>query len=72
MISLATFCKRKASRCTLPGTLEIRILYNNENEKKRMENNKKKKELKKMSIHKKYFLFLFFFESELSVLECCQ
>ena len=67
MISLATFCKRKASRCTLPGTLEIRILYNNENEKKRMEKNKKKKRVEKnvntLNIcrsQKKIFISFFF------------
>ena len=43
MISLATFCNRKASRCTLPGTLEIRILYNNENENEKNGKEQKKK-----------------------------
>ena len=66
MISLATFCKRKASRCTLPGTLEIRIVYNNEYEKKRMEKNKKKKKRVEKNVNtlnicrSKVFLFLFF------------
>ena len=67
MISLATFCKRKASRCTLPGTLEIRILYNNENENEKNGKKKKKKRVEKnvntLNIcrsQKKIFISFFF------------
>ena len=65
MISLATFCKRKASRCTLPGTLEIRILYNNENEKNGKEQKKKRVEKNVNTLNicrsqKKIFISFFF------------
>ena len=67
MISLATFCKRKASRCTLPGTLEIRILYNNENENEKNGKEQKKKRVEKnvntLNIcrsQKKIFISFFF------------